>query len=113
MYIIFTGSVNMKSTVYYARIGQALEEHLTKTAQLSQQFCNSFSWPTLAYTAGLWHDLGKYSEAFQRRLRGSNEKVVHSSAGAKHAETVFQGREKSIGRILAYVIAGHHAGICK
>lgn len=66
---------------------------------------------------GLWHDLGKYSDAFQAYLRTaegpeghieqSPGRVDHSTAGAQHAsETV-----PRIGRLLAYAIAGHHAGL--
>ena len=68
--------------------------------------------------AGLWHDLGKYSEDFQLYIRKSSGyevhlvdsapgKVNHASAGAllameKLANTALP---------LAYVIAGHHAGL--
>ncbi|TWT35607.1 helicase Cas3 [Posidoniimonas corsicana] len=67
--------------------------------------------------AGLWHDLGKYSDAFQAMLQEANGfeahleqkvgRVDHSTAGAKYAkETAGQ-----FSRLLSYVIAGHHAGL--
>jgi CRISPR-associated endonuclease/helicase Cas3 len=72
-------------------------------------------WGTLA---GFWHDLGKYSHDFQAYIRSASGyeanlvdvtpgKVNHSSAGALHAE----GALKALGLPLAYVIAGHHAGL--
>jgi CRISPR-associated endonuclease/helicase Cas3 len=67
---------------------------------------------------GWWHDLGKYSEAFQDYLDSSVAseddtqqmeipgKVDHSTAGAQHA-----ARLGKLGQLLAYCIAGHHAGL--
>ena len=52
------------------------------------------------------HDLGKYTQAFQRRLEGKG-RVDHSTAGAKVAVERY-GR---IGKMLAFCIAGHHAGL--
>ncbi len=64
--------------------------------------------------AGLWHDLGKYASAFQDYLdrSASGDHVVrgsvdHSTAGAKLAIERFG----HVGQLLAYVIAGHHAGL--
>ncbi len=92
---------------------QTLEDHLWETARKAGGFCGRFPWEKWAYTAGLWHDLGKYSEAFQRRLNGSGEKVVHATAGAKAAVTLLDedARGFRFGRILAYPIAGHHSGL--
>lgn len=65
--------------------------------------------------AGLWHDLGKFSEKWQAYLRTKADthsdeiagKMDHSTAGAKHAATAFP----VIGHILAFAIAGHHSGL--
>lgn len=69
---------------------------------------------------GLWHDLGKFAPQFQDYLRRQNRleahleqlpgRVDHSTAGAKHAVNHF-GREPCTARVLAYCIAGHHAGL--
>ncbi|MFA4837032.1 MAG: CRISPR-associated helicase Cas3', partial [Dehalococcoidia bacterium] len=66
---------------------------------------------------GLWHDLGKFSPEFQRYIRaasgidahleGKPGRVDHSTAGALYAVEQF----RMAGRILAYTIAGHHAGL--
>lgn len=68
---------------------------------------NSRQW---AEMAGWYHDLGKYSQKFQRRLGGSGERVDHSTAGARHVVKAW-GEKLQSSRLLAYVIAGHHAGL--
>ena len=67
--------------------------------------------------AGLWHDLGKYQPDFQKYIRSASGfdahietapgKVKHAIAGAIHAAEALG----PYGRLLAYVIAGHHAGL--
>lgn len=74
-----------------------------------------------ARLAGLWHDLGKYRPGFQRYIRdssgyerenahieGMRGRVEHSAAGAVHAIDTLGEMH---GRLLAYLIAGHHAGL--
>jgi CRISPR-associated endonuclease/helicase Cas3 len=83
----------------------------------ASQFADAFGAGQWGRLLGLWHDLGKYSEAFQDYLCASagvddvhHSEVVgrvdHSTAGAKHA-----ARFGFAGRLLAYCIAGHHAGL--
>jgi len=86
---------------------QLLEEHLRSTARLARACCSVFEWCDWAHYAGLWHDLGKYSDDFQRRIRGDPRRVDHSTAGAQHAVSELGDP----GRLLAYCIAGHHAGL--
>ncbi len=74
--------------------------------------------PSWAELAGRWHDLGKYRGDFQRLRLGLNgadahiettgARVTHSTAGALYAIEVLG---KPFGNILAYLIAGHHAGL--
>jgi CRISPR-associated endonuclease/helicase Cas3 len=81
-----------------------------------------------AYLAGLWHDLGKYRPGFQQYIRQVNGHEAHiegklptgsdkshSAAGALHAlrtlEAQFGPNGAVLARVLAYVIAGHHAGL--
>jgi CRISPR-associated endonuclease/helicase Cas3 len=86
-----------------------------RAGEFAKQF-NSEDWANLA---GLWHDLGKYSNEFQHyiksvsgydaeaHLEGAPGRVDHSTAGAIHAIRQLNQH----GRILAYLIAGHHAGL--
>ncbi|MFA9382028.1 MAG: CRISPR-associated endonuclease Cas3'', partial [Acetanaerobacterium sp.] len=84
---------------------QPLSEHLLETARLAEQFAHAFGADAHAYRAGLLHDGGKYSAAFQRRIRGG-PKCDHSTAGAREADKLGPP-----GRLLAYCIAGHHTGL--
>ena len=86
---------------------ESIFEHLTSTAKQSYEFCKDKRWAGIAYAAGLLHDIGKYSDKFQQRIRGVNVRVDHSTAGAKTAVEKFG----NIGKMLAYAIAGHHAGL--
>ena len=96
-----------------------LDEHLRGVAGLAADFAADFGSSDWASIAGLWHDIGKYSMEFQRYIKsasgydaeahieGAPGRVDHSTAGAIHAIRRF-GKH---GRILAYLIAGHHAGL--
>ena len=96
-----------------------LEEHLLKTAELANRFASDFS-PEWAELAGRWHDLGKYRKRFQDYIRlksGFDSENAHiengsrapdSTAGAIHA---IQQLGPGFGHVLAYLIAGHHAGL--
>ncbi len=86
---------------------QLLEEHLRNVAALAQGFAEVFAAGEWGYLAGLWHDLGKYAAEFQRYLEGDGSRVDHATAGAQHAVSVLGG----YGRLLAYGLAGHHAGL--
>ena len=65
----------------------------------------------MARAAGLLHDIGKCSAAFKEYIcaeRTVSKKVNHSTAGALEASRLYG---KKLGRLLAFVIAGHHAGL--
>jgi CRISPR-associated endonuclease/helicase Cas3 len=95
-----------------------LAEHLIGVAILAARFAERFG-SEWARRAGLWHDLGKFRARFQKYIRlvsgfeadahikGEAGKAPHSTAGAMLACDRF-GKE---GRVLAYLIAGHHAGL--
>lgn len=96
---------------------QPLLEHLTQVAELAAQFAEPFGAPEWGRCAGLWHDLGKYSDGFQSYLRVGSSldfhgaeiggHVDHSTAGAKHAAQEIE----ILGHLLSYAIAGHHSGL--
>jgi len=96
---------------------QPLSEHLLRVAVRAEGAAAAFGAGPWGRAAGLWHDLGKGSAHFQTYLlaattacaedevlRGS---VDHSTAGAQHAVESVQ----LLGHLLAYCIAGHHAGL--
>jgi CRISPR-associated endonuclease/helicase Cas3 len=108
---------------YYAHSGQLtdrsdwqlLPDHLQSVAKLAHERAQVFGGADWAHLAGLLHDLGKYSDAFQQRLHGSDQRADHSTAGAKVAIdhlTLRQGAQwGSLAKLLGFVIAGHHAGL--
>ena len=83
---------------------QSVIEHLNGTAALAHDFAEIFGAAELGRLCGLLHDIGKYSEAFQRRIRGSSERVDHTTAGALEAAR--------LGNVpAAFCVAGHHGGL--
>lgn len=92
---------------------QQLKDHLINTGDLAFELGRDAGVSELAQVAGRMHDIGKYSQAFQRRLEGSNRRVDHSSAGAREIFNLF-GQNPALkwpATILAYCIAGHHTGL--
>ncbi len=90
---------------------QTLAEHSEDVAQRAAQMASVFGCENAAYAAGLIHDLGKYNPAFQRRLEGAYVRVDHSTAGAVLLPLITKGRNRDVAKLIAYVIAGHHAGL--
>lgn len=86
---------------------QSLAEHLHSVGKIAGRNAATFGASALAEVAGLLHDLGKYSEVFQRRIAGDAIRVDHATRGAMIAAEHFG----PIGMLLAYGIAGHHAGL--
>lgn len=85
---------------------QGLKEHLEGVGNLAADFAAAFGSENHAQIAGLLHDLGKYTKEFQARLDGG-VRVDHSTWGAIKALELYP----QIGQLLAYAIAGHHAGL--
>jgi len=82
--------------------------HHRNVGDLAGDFGAAFGARELARVQGLLHDLGKYCERFQRdRLSGQGPSLDHSTRGAQ----IVVERYKTGGVMLAYGIAGHHAGL--
>lgn len=82
---------------------QSILEHLKGTADLACRFASAFDSGDWGYGCGLLHDIGKYSDGFQKRLHGG--KITdHATAGAKE---LYQ-KNNYVG---AYCISGHHSGL--
>lgn len=92
---------------------QRLDEHARNVAALAAQFATPIGLERAGYLAGLLHDLGKYTPAFQERLTGSQELVDHSTAGAAHAVELANKSSDDwlMAQLIAYGILGHHAGL--
>ncbi len=90
---------------------QRLSDHLLASSSLAKSFGQALGLGEAAAQAALLHDLGKYSETFQRRLEGSGERVDHSTAGAWLVWNEPTGATLCWRQLIAYAIAGHHAGL--
>lgn len=100
-----------------------LDDHLRKVGNLAAEMAEGFGGAPWAKAAGLWHDLGKYRGEFQVYIKGEtgynpdaqeahieregSGRVDHSTAGAVYATD----QHRAAGRLLAYLIAGHHTGL--
>ncbi len=97
---------------------QILEEHLLEVAKLAEEFAGIFGAGEWGRLAGLWHDIGKYSNEFQKKLYDANGiechletkpgRVIHSQAGGHLAQNTMHG---GMERIFCWLIMGHHAGL--
>ncbi|MGQ9488300.1 MAG: CRISPR-associated helicase Cas3' [Armatimonadota bacterium] len=85
--------------------GQPIKEHLRNVAELAAEFAKAFGADEEAYLAGILHDLGKYGDLFQKRLRGEASGVDHWSLGAWSAFADY----KAVAAGMA--IWGHHIGL--
>ena len=52
-------------------------------AEKAKDFAEVFEKGDWGYCCGMLHDIGKYSDKFQRRIRGEEIKVDHATAGAR------------------------------
>jgi CRISPR-associated endonuclease/helicase Cas3 len=101
-------------------IPHPLIDHLQGVAKLAERFTSVFANGDWGKAAGLLHDLGKGSPEFQKYIRDvtgydrdgivveSTRKWPHSTHGAILANENWQG---PAGKILAYLLAGHHGGL--
>ena len=93
----------MKPLIYYAhsaqdKLGnllpyeywQTLQSHSVNVGEMAAEFARVFGVQEIACQTGQLHDLGKYSEAFNRRLHGGPT-VDHATAGAKIAKMLASG----------------------
>lgn len=83
---------------------QKLIDHLKGTSKLAEQFADVFAAGEWGRMAGLFHDVGKYSQAYQRRILEDGPRVDHSTAGALLMKKIRNA-------YLALCIASHHSGL--
>jgi len=106
----------MHSKTYFAHSSEdsgkkdwhKLADHLKGTGTRAAEFLQLLGCADFGRVAGLLHDLGKYTPEFQERLSGGRNRIDHSTAGAQVATKRYG---HPIGKMLAFCIAGHHAGL--
>lgn len=99
----------MEQKLYLAHVTedgrqQTVLEHLEGTSELCEKFASAFDAPEQGRLAGLAHDLGKYSNAFQKRLLNNGSKVDHATAGGFECAARNQ-------IFAAFAVMGHHSGL--
>ena len=109
-----------RHTIYYAHSlegqskehWQPLQEHLLRVQDEAVARGAKFGTGKAAGLAGLLHDVGKYTEAFQQRLTGGS-RVDHATAGAQQICVLDAAtpNDRGMAQLIAYAIAGHHAGL--
>ncbi|MEK6645527.1 MAG: CRISPR-associated endonuclease Cas3'' [Candidatus Firestonebacteria bacterium] len=100
---------------------QTIKEHLDETAKKAKEFASEFGNQDWAELVGFWHDMGKYLPDWQKHLskasgydedahiEGYGWRPNHSTVGAVLAFSRI--KNPAIARIIAYIVAGHHAGL--
>lgn len=103
----------MRDVPYYAHVRestdgnkeyQTVAQHLTGTAELCRSFAAAFGAEADGELAGLAHDIGKCTDAFQDRLLNDGPIVDHATAGAMAC--AMRGN-----RYASACVAGHHGGL--
>lgn len=89
---------------------QTVKEHLENVAKLAAEFCADYQIPNIdvkkyAYETGLAHDIGKYSDKFQKKIKEELQiSVDHTTAGARELQKLKMPAA-------SFAVAGHHGGI--
>lgn len=101
----------MKYAHVFGNKKQTISEHVNNVANLASVFsCELVK--SLTYVAGMAHDIGKYSDDFQRRLLYGTGKFEHSSCGAIELNGLGESdKDKCMLLMIQYCVAGHHTGL--
>lgn len=86
---------------------QTVQQHSFQTAVLCREYAIP-AFKDFLYVVGLLHDIGKYMDEFQKRIRGEQIRVEHSTCGALAAGSLFPN---VMGLMMQVCIAGHHSGL--
>ncbi len=88
-------------------LAELLRDHILAVAGRAEQFGTAFGVGQQAKVAGLLHDLGKYADQFQDRVRGIGAGRDHASAGALVVARLY----RKFGIVPAMAIVAHHIGL--
>ncbi len=83
---------------------QSMKQHSEGVASLMKSFALASDFAEIYLYCGMLHDIGKYSEEFQKYIRLSGNKEPHAKWGA------YMARKSKLINI-AFPVFGHHAGL--
>lgn len=92
---------------YYAHPGEPVISHLQHVARLCRDFASEWGAADEAFAAGMLHDVGKYSELFQKVLSRAAIHVDHATPGS----LLMLKRYRNEGFAAALAVEGHHDGL--
>ena len=96
---------------------QTMRHHVGEVARLAERFAEPFGAEALAHWAAWLHDVGKYSDEFQKYLRDCNAGIPRKPGSAEHkcAGTKLALEEiafpKDMKKSIAACVLGHHGGL--
>lgn len=95
---------------------QPLAEHVKQVSELARELARAAApWSDflqqMASSAGMLHDLGKYTDCFQEMLEGRGKGCPHSIYGALALLQDVAGSQRPSIYPIAAAIAAHHAGL--
>ncbi len=92
---------------------QTIEEHCEAVRNLAESFAIDEFKPLAAYS-GYIHDIGKFRDGFQARIRGSSNKPCEHACCAAQEISKHRGDSHDLVMfvpLLEYCTAGHHSGL--
>lgn len=92
---------------------QTIEEHCDAVRRLAESFAIN-EWKPLAAYSGYIHDIGKFRDGFQARIRGSSNKPCEHACCAAQEIDKHNGESRNLVifvPMLEYCTAGHHSGL--
>lgn len=107
----------MEPKIYYAKSKRAngtqptVAQHIGAVAKLAFEFGEPIGIGEPARLAGLMHDFGKYSYAFQQVLQNQRHYVDHASSSAVMLWQCWKAPSDSAGRSVIEAVNGHHFGL--
>lgn len=88
---------------------QILMSHIKGVNENASVFAGDFDSYDWGALLGDWHDLGKFTEAFQHYMLESGPRVEHASSGGRYATDQFEDPLRKLA--LQFSITCHHTGL--
>jgi len=88
---------------------QTLMVHVDGVKRNASRFADDFNSSAWGFLLGDWHDLGKFTEAFQSYLLEGGPRVEHASVGGRYATEQFNDPLRKLA--LQFSITCHHTGL--